>query len=72
LVAVPVTSVNPAAFEDIAEVPAGRLDDIESFFVSCNRAQGREFRVVGRRGAETAARTLRKAIKAYAAGNPGR
>jgi len=59
LVAVPVTSVNPAAFEDIAEVPAGRLDDIESFFVSYNSAQGREFRVVGRRGAETAARTLR-------------
>jgi inorganic pyrophosphatase len=43
LLAVPVTSVNPARFEHIAEVSEDVLRELEHFFVSYNEAQGRIF-----------------------------
>jgi inorganic pyrophosphatase len=65
LVAVPVTPVNASAYGDLAEVTGNCLEDIEQFFVAYNRAQGREFRLMGRRGPAAAERALGRAIKAY-------
>jgi inorganic pyrophosphatase len=65
LVAVPVTPVNVPTYGDLAEVTGNQIDDIEQCFVAYNRAQGREFLLMGRRGPAAAERALRRAIKAY-------
>jgi inorganic pyrophosphatase len=65
LVAVPVTPVNEAAFHDMADVSADRIEGIEQFFAAYNRAQGREFRLTGRRGPAAAERALRAGIRAH-------
>ena len=61
LVAVPVTPVNAPRYTDLAAVPRVLLEGIEHFFVAYNQAQGREFRVTGRRGASAAHRAVRAA-----------
>jgi len=58
LVGVPVTPVNPPRWHEIEELPATLLDELEQFFVSYNRAQGRTFEVLARRGAAAAHRAL--------------
>jgi inorganic pyrophosphatase len=63
LVAVPVTPVNSPAYRDILKVPEDRIGEIAQFFVTYNRAQGREFHLTGLRGPAAAERTLRAAIK---------
>jgi len=65
LLAVPVTKVNPAPITDIAQLPPGRLDEIEHFFVSYNQAHGRKYQPIGRIGAKKAERTLAVAERLY-------
>jgi inorganic pyrophosphatase len=65
LLAVPVTKVNPAPITDIAELAPGRLDEIEHFFVSYNRAHGRRYQPVGRIGPKRAQRALAAAERLY-------
>jgi inorganic pyrophosphatase len=60
--------VNAPQIHDINELDADRLRDIEHFFISYNRAQGREFVPEGRLGHAAAERILRDAIRTFARG----
>ncbi|HEY7638601.1 MAG TPA: inorganic diphosphatase [Steroidobacteraceae bacterium] len=64
------TSVNPARFRELSEVSRDLLREIEHFFRSYNEAQGRQFRITGRGGAQAAERILKRAIGSDAAGRP--
>jgi inorganic pyrophosphatase len=68
LIAIVETPVNAPQIHDINELDADRLRDIEHFFISYNRAQGREFVPEGRLGHAAAERILRDAIRTFARG----
>jgi inorganic pyrophosphatase len=65
LLAVPVTSVNPAELSHIDELASSKVAEIEHFFVSYNRAHGRQFRPTGHAGPEEAERVLSTAEQRY-------
>jgi inorganic pyrophosphatase len=65
LLAVPVTKANPAQISDIRELHGARLDELEHFFVSYNRAHGRSYEPIGRVGARKAERSLAAAERLY-------
>ena len=65
LLAVPVTSANPAEVTHIDELPSARVAEIEHFFVSYNQAHGRHFRPTGHAGPDEAERVLAAAIQRY-------
>ena len=65
LLAVPVTSVNPAQLSHIDELSSARLGEIEHFFVSYNQVHGRQFRPTGHAGPDEAQRMLATAIQQY-------
>jgi inorganic pyrophosphatase len=54
LVAVVETPYNPAEFHALEQVSRRRLVEIEHFFVSYNRLEGRQFKPLARRGADHA------------------
>jgi inorganic pyrophosphatase len=66
LLAVPVTPVNDPSHRDIRDLRKPLVDEVASFFVAYNRAQGREFIPGGRRGPKAAERILETAMRAYA------
>jgi inorganic pyrophosphatase len=66
LVAVAVTPVNRPAYKSIDDLAKDRLNEIEHFFVSYNRAQGRTFTPTGRVGPRAAEKVLREAMRAFA------
>lgn len=49
----------------LGDVPARLLDQIERFFVDYNRAEGRQFVILGRRGPRVAAKRIEQGIRAY-------
>lgn len=63
LIAVVQTKYNPPDFDDIEAVPEKQLKEIEHFFRSYNEAQGREFKVLGRRGPMHARDAVRAASR---------
>lgn len=65
LLGVPVTEVNPAEFSNIKELPLKLVEELENFFVSYNRAHGREYRPIGRDGPDWAAQALAAAEQRY-------
>jgi inorganic pyrophosphatase len=67
------TPVNDSPCRSINELEPGLLHQIEQFFVSYNRVQGRTFRPTGRLGAAAARTMVRSAMRAYskAAGGGG-
>src|SRR5690242_19420787 len=65
LLAVPVTPANPALFSDIGDLPDPWLTEIEHFFISYNRIQGREYNPINRGGPEEAEEALSKAERRY-------
>jgi inorganic pyrophosphatase len=65
LLAVPVTKANPAQFEHIDELPAAWVKELEHFFVSYNRAHGREFKPLSRIGPGKAEQALAAAEERY-------
>jgi inorganic pyrophosphatase len=65
LLAVPVTPANPAEVADIDDLPATRLDQIEHFFVSYNRAHGRGYKPIARLGPDQAEAVLAAAEERY-------
>jgi inorganic pyrophosphatase len=71
LVAVVETPYNPAEFHSLEEVSRQRLDEIEHFFVSYNQMEGRQFKPLGRRGAEHAQKLLEEATKGAGSGGNG-
>jgi len=65
LLAVPVTPANPALFSDIGDLPDAWLTEIEHFFISYNRIQGREYTPINRGGTKEADEALSKAERRY-------
>ena len=65
LIGVPRTPVNRPQVRDIRELGADCLHDIEHFFVSYNRAQGRDFRILQRLGPRAAVRMVAAARRAF-------
>jgi inorganic pyrophosphatase len=63
LIGVARSPVNRPGLKELSQLDPEHLRAIEHFFVSYNRAQGRDFRVTGRSGARTANATLRRAEK---------
>jgi inorganic pyrophosphatase len=66
LIAVGETPVNRVRLRQLHELDPQRLRDIEHFFESYNRRQGREFRITGRGGARAAHRVLERGLRAFA------
>lgn len=58
LVATPETPKIHPVERSLADLPAKLLDQIEHFFAAYNRAEGREFVSIGRRGPRVAARLV--------------
>lgn len=62
LLGVPVEVIEPPALDDIAQLPARMLEQLEQFFVGYDRLQGKEFRLLRRTGPEGAMALLRASI----------
>ena len=58
LIGAPETEKIQPEARSLEDLPAGLLDQIEHFFTSYNRAEGREFRVLARRGPQAASRRV--------------
>jgi inorganic pyrophosphatase len=65
LLAIPETPVNHPALRDVRELESERVQEIEEFFISYNRAQGREFMPGQRQGHEAAYRLVDSAIREF-------
>lgn len=65
LLAVAQTEVNTPNIREIHALPKTTLDHLEAFFVGYNRAHGRQFRPIGRRGPQAAERLLTAAIRLF-------
>jgi len=65
LLAVPVTPANSALFSDIDGLPDAWLTEIEHFFISYNKIQGREYSPINRGGPEEAEEALSRAERRY-------
>jgi inorganic pyrophosphatase len=63
LVGTPSTEVNPPSLRSLEELGSGVLREVEHFFESYNRAQGRKFTPRGRLGPRAAARLLADALE---------
>jgi inorganic pyrophosphatase len=68
LLGVVETPYNQPEVRSLGELPAGRLDEIEHFFISYNRAEGRQFRPLGRQGPEEAERLVEEAMRRFEEG----
>jgi len=66
LIAVASTPVNPPSLRDLDSVGREHLHHIEQFFVSYNRAQGRDFRFTARSGPRAAEASLERAVRRFA------
>ena len=60
-----------AKLKSISELDSVILDDIEHFFISYNRAEGRDFRPTGRKGPEAAAQLVEAGMRRFAEGGSG-
>jgi len=65
LVAVPETPVNKPEARKLGDLPMGSMAQLEQFFVGYNRAHGRQFKPLARRGPRYAERLLRAAIRLH-------
>jgi inorganic pyrophosphatase len=65
LIAVPETPVNKPQARQLRDLPRGSIPELEQFFVGYNRAHGRHFKPLGRRGPRYAEQLLRAAIRLH-------
>jgi inorganic pyrophosphatase len=65
LVAVPETPVNKPEARQLRDLPKGSMAQLEQFFVGYNRAHGRQFKPLARRGPRYAEQLLRAAIQLH-------
>lgn len=65
LIAVPETPVNKPEMRHLRDLPRGAMAQLEQFFVGYNRAHGRRFKPLGRRGRRYAEQLLRAAIQLH-------
>jgi inorganic pyrophosphatase len=63
LVAVAETTHMYAKFSKLKDMPKQALREIEEFFVNYHKLQGKEYRLLGCKGEETALRLIEKARK---------
>jgi inorganic pyrophosphatase len=63
LVAVIETPYNPAELHALEEVNPQRLDEIEHFFVSYNKMEGRQFKPLARHGADRGQELVEQATR---------
>lgn len=68
LIGVPETRKIRPPERTLADLPAGRIEQIERFFAVYNQAEGRTFRTIGRRGPQVAARLVARAAAAASRG----
>ena len=61
LIAVLETPYNPPLYDSLDQIHKQVLEEIEHFFIAYNRAEGRQFKPLGRRGPERARELLKKA-----------
>ena len=62
LLAVPETKYNPPSYRTLDELPPQLIEEIEHFFISYNKMEGRRFEPIGRGGPEAAAGILKSAM----------
>lgn len=65
LLAVAETEVNRASVTELADLDEETVRDIEHFFESYNRRQGRQFRMIGRDGRRGAETLLEEAVRSF-------
>ena len=65
LLAVVQTPVNSPTVRQLRDLPKIMVDELEQFFVNYNRAQGRQFRPIGRRGPQAAQKLLDAGIRQF-------
>jgi inorganic pyrophosphatase len=65
LIAVMETPVNRSPLRELRDLDPERLRDIENFFESYNRRQGRDFTITGRGGRSVAEAALERALRAF-------
>jgi inorganic pyrophosphatase len=65
LIAFGETPVNPSPIRQLRELERPQLRDIEHFFESYNRRQGREFTITGRGDRKAAEAVLERALRAF-------
>jgi len=65
LISIPLTPVNRPRVRDLRQLDPQRLEEIEQFFISYNRAQGREFSPGQRLGHTAAERLVETAIREF-------
>ena len=65
LIAVAETPVNRSSLRELSDLDPERLRDIEHFFESYNRRQGRRFRIARRGGRAAAEAVLERALRAF-------
>jgi inorganic pyrophosphatase len=66
LIGIAATKVNRAHVRELRELDVALLADLEHFFESYNRRQGRAFRITGRGGRAAAEAVLARAARAFA------
>ena len=66
LIGIGETPVNRVRLRELRSLDAERLRDIEHFFESYNRRQGRQFRISGRGGRRAAEVVLARGLRAFA------
>jgi inorganic pyrophosphatase len=65
LIAVAETPVNRSSLQELSDLDPEHLRDIEHFFESYNRRQGRQFRIVSRGRRAAAETVLERALRAF-------
>jgi inorganic pyrophosphatase len=65
IIAVSVDNVMFDGARSLKDLSSPMLKQIEQFFISYNRIKGKQFKVIGRRGPNTAQRVLDAGIKQY-------
>jgi inorganic pyrophosphatase len=68
LIAVAETPVNKPEARLLRDLPKGSMAELEQFFVGYNRAHGRQFKPLARRGPRHAEQLLRAAIRLHEQG----
>jgi inorganic pyrophosphatase len=68
LLGVAMTPVNESPLRELKSIARQQLEDIEGFFESYNRAQGRPFKITGRANARAAVATLARSIRRFSSG----
>jgi len=65
LIALPETRYNRPQVESLKELGGKQLEEIEQFFVSYNRQEGREFQPLGRHGPKKALAAVEEGMRAF-------